>query len=77
METKWIGRSLTIWGVFVTALAGALPFISQIFGWDVNPAEWLQFGDAGTDTINAVGTMIGLGMTIWGRLRAKTNLIVH
>lgn len=71
MESKWIGKSITIWGAIIGFLMTGLPIVGQFFGWDINPADIAQLGEKGTQFLNALGGMIGFVMAFYGRMRAK------
>ena len=76
MDSKWIGKSLTIWGVIITGASTVLPAVGPLIGLDLNAAEILQFGDSVTQAINAIGGVIGVIMTVIGRMRANKPLTV-
>lgn len=67
-QSKWIGRSLTIWGAVVTAFSAFAPLL----GIDITPEEISSVSDAGADVINALGIAVGTVMTVIGRHRAKS-----
>ncbi len=70
-ETKWIGKSLTIWGVVVTAASTLLPTFGASLGLEVTADDVAKVGSSVTDVISAVGTAVGLIMAVIGRMRAK------
>lgn len=74
MESKWILTSVAIWGGIITFLSAVLPAVGKVIGWDINPADLVNLGDAGTQAINAIGGMVGTFLIIWGRLRANSAL---
>jgi len=80
--SKWFGSSLTVWGVVVSVLSGAAPFIGGLTGTDVS-GDIQTVGKSGVDVINAAqalfvagGVLVGGIMSIIGRFSAKTNLTV-
>jgi len=83
MDTsKWFGSSLTVWGVIVSVLSGAAPFIGGLTGHDVS-TDIQTVGKSGVDVINAAqalfvagGVFVGGVMSIIGRFSAKTSLTV-
>lgn len=73
-EPKWWGRSLTIWGTIVTTLATVLPVIGPLVGLDITAEMVRDFGEQATRVIQAIGGLVGVLMTIWGRSRADRPL---
>jgi uncharacterized protein (TIGR02594 family) len=73
-EPKWWGRSLTIWGTIVTTLATVLPVIGPLIGLDITAEMVRDFGEQATRVIQAIGGLVGVLMTIWGRSRADRPL---
>jgi hypothetical protein len=67
MESKWIAKSLTIWGGIVVALPG----LAAIIGLELPDVEVLQ--SAGVAVIEGAATIVGLVMVVIGRLRANTG----
>lgn len=73
-EAKWWGQSMTIWGVVVTALSTVVPTLGPLIGVDL-PGDLVR--DAGSQVVTAVqaiGGLIGVVMSIVGRLRATQPL---
>jgi lysozyme family protein len=71
---KWWGQSMTIWGVLVTAVTAVIPAVAQAFGIDL-PAQLLR--DLAAEIgklVQATGGVIGIALTIWGRIRAQGPL---
>lgn len=66
--TKWIGKSLTVWGALIQSLAALAP----VAGWDINPEGWEIINESGVGMINAFGVVVGNILVIWGRLRASS-----
>lgn len=64
MKTKWVAKSLTVWGGVVAALPG----IFVMLGWDVN-IDGVEA--AGVGIINGASVIIGLVMVVVGRFRAN------
>ena len=69
MESKWIAKSLTLWGALITAGSALAPTI----GIDITPEGWAEVNESGQSIINALGVVIGSAMTIAGRLKASTK----
>jgi len=67
MESKWIAKSLTIWGGIVAALPG----IFVILGMDGIDISALSA--AGNAIINGTAVIGGLVMVGIGRVRANTG----
>jgi lysozyme family protein len=72
--SKWWGQSMTIWGALVTAASTVLPVIGPLFGLDLTPDIIRDLGDHVVDMMQALGALIGIVMTIFGRKRATTAL---
>jgi lysozyme family protein len=73
--TKWWGRSLTVWGAFVTAAAAILPTLGPLVGLDITSEAIRQLGsDAGT-IVQAIAAFVGTLMTLYGRARATAPLV--
>lgn len=69
---KFIGTSMTFWGVAVTFLSAALPAIGPFLGLDVGPGEVGDLGAKGTSLLQALGGFVGAVIAIIGRLRADS-----
>jgi len=72
--TKWWGQSVTIWGTIITALSTVLPAVGPIIGIDITSDLVRQAGEQIVQTVQAIGGLIGLAMTIYGRVRAAGPL---
>jgi len=72
--SKWWGHSLTIWGALVTAASTVLPALGPLLGLDLTPEIIRELGDQVVVVAQAIGALIGIIMTIWGRTRANTSL---
>lgn len=72
IAAKWWGSSLTIRGALLTAASTVLPAVAAIVGIDGEAVR--QLGDQTVNVIQAVGGLVGTGMTILGRLRATVPL---
>jgi hypothetical protein len=70
-NSKWIGKSLTFWGIAVTFLSTVLPAVGPFIGLDVTPGEVSEVGTSVTTALQAIGGAIGTVMAIIGRMRAK------
>jgi uncharacterized protein (TIGR02594 family) len=74
-DTKWWGRSLTIWGALITTLSTVLPALGPLIGLDITPELTRQLGDQVAQAAQAVGGIVGTILTIYGRTRATTPLV--
>lgn len=72
--SKWWGHSITIWGAIITAASTVLPTIGPLFGIDITPDLVQEFGDQVILVVQAIGGLIGIIMTIYGRTRATASL---
>lgn len=72
--SKWWGQSMTIWGAIVTGAATVLPAIGPLLGIDLTPDLIRELGDHVVDAAQALGALIGIIMTIYGRMRASGSL---
>ena len=73
-EQKWWGSSVTIWGVLITVLTTVLPAAGPLIGLDINPAMIKGLGGDLTQLVQALGGIIGTGVTVFGRFRASKQL---
>jgi len=73
-EPKWWGHSLTIWGAIITTLSTVLPAIGPLFGLDVTAELVRQLGAAIAQAVEAIGGVVGIALTIFGRIRAVQPL---
>lgn len=69
-DNKWVGKSLTIWGVMVLVFSNVLPLFFDV----ANPAEYEFIGPEGASIIEKIGGVAGSIMALWGRIRA-TKLV--
>ena len=74
-QPKWWGQSLTIWGTIVTTLATVLPIAGPLMGIDISAGMVHQLGDSVVHAAQAIGGVIGILMTIYGRTRAIQPLM--
>jgi len=72
--TKWWGNSVTIWGALITGLSTVLPALGPVIGIDITGDLVREAGQQIVETAQAVGGLIGLAMTIYGRVRATQPL---
>src|SRR5690606_3311113 len=72
--SEWWGHSMTIWGAISTAASTVLPTIGPLFGIDITPDLVQEFGDQVILVVQAIGGLIGIIMTIYGRTRATASL---
>lgn len=73
-DTKWWGHSITIWGTIVTILSTTLPALAPVTGVDVSGQLVQDAGRHVVEAIQAVGTLVGTLMTIYGRFRATSPI---
>lgn len=71
---KWWGESMTIWGTLVTALSTVLPVIGPLMGINLTGELIQQIGEHVVEIVQAVGGLLGILMTIYGRARADQPL---
>lgn len=71
---KWWGSSMTIWGAAITALSTVLPILGPAIGVDVTPDIVRQTGEQVVAVVQAIGGLVGILMTIYGRARAVRPL---
>jgi len=72
--SKWWVHSVTIWGALITTLSTVLPVIGPLLGLDITADLVEQLGESLVAVVQAVGGLIGVIMTIYGRMRATTRL---
>jgi len=72
--SKWWAHSMTIWGAIITAASTILPTIGPLFGIDITPDLVHELGDQVVLVVQAIGGLIGIIMTIYGRTRATATL---
>lgn len=71
---KWWGQSVTIWGAIITGLSTVLPALGPVIGIDITGDLVREAGEQIVQTVQGVGGLIGVAMTIYGRVRASTQL---
>ncbi len=74
-EPKWWGHSMTIWGTIITALSTVLPAVGPLIGLDITADMVRELGQSLTQLIQALGGIVGIVLTILGRLRAVQPLM--
>ena len=67
MQSKWIGKSLTVWGGIVLILPG----LAQLFGTDIGDTSGLD--SAGQSIIMGISEAVGFLMVVAGRVRANNG----
>ena len=70
METKSILQSKTIWGIAIAAL----PTLLSLFGLSVTDVA--AFSAGATEIVDALITLAGSAVAVWGRIAATKNLVV-
>jgi hypothetical protein len=73
-EPKWWGESLTIWGALITAAATVLPVVGPLVGLELSEEVIHRLGDQVVVIAQAIGGLVGIMMTIVGRVRANRPL---
>ena len=71
---KWWGKSITLWGAFVTALSTVLPLVGPLFGLDISSEAIEAFGERVVLLLQVLGGIVGTLLTIYGRWRARATL---
>lgn len=74
-EPKWWGNSMTIWGTIITALSNVVPAIGPLIGIDITGEMIRDLGEGLTQAVQAIGGVIGILLTIVGRMRAVQPLM--
>lgn len=69
-EPKWWGNSMTIWGAIVTGLTNVLPVVGPLLGIDISAEMIRDLGEHATRAIQAIGGIVGILLTVFGRMRA-------
>ena len=69
-DPKWWGNSMTIWGAIVTGLTNVLPILGPLIGVDISAEMIRDLGQNATQAIQAIGGIIGILLTVVGRMRA-------
>jgi len=69
-----VGNSVTIWGALITALSTVLPALGPVIGIDITGDLVREAGEQLVETLQAIGGLIGIAMTIYGRVRASQPL---
>lgn len=73
-DPKWWGNSMTIWGAMITTLSNVLPAVGPLIGIDITAEMIRDLGQNATQAIQAIGGIIGILLTIAGRMRAVQPL---
>ncbi len=66
MNTKPWYQSVTLWGAVVAGVSA----VANAAGVPVSDAEQQQVAE----TLTHVGELVGLGLVVWGRVRARHQL---
>jgi hypothetical protein len=73
METKFILKSKTVWG----AILMLVPTVFVLLGLDAPSPDELAGAKAAGEQILLLGTeLVGFALAIWGRMAAKTKVVV-
>lgn len=78
-KPKWIGKSLSVWGAIIAMAATAFQVIGPIADAvgvtvPVTPQDVQEASHTGELVITAVGAVVGLVLTVVGRIRAGNNV---
>lgn len=73
-DFKWWGQSLTIRGALLTFVTTVVPVVAPLFGFNITGEMVQQIGTHATALVQAVGGLVGIAMTIFGRVRATSAL---
>ena len=69
-----IGVAPDFWGALITGLSTVLPALAPVIGIDITADLVREAGEKIVETTQTVGGLIGLVMTIYGRVRASQPL---
>ena len=75
VDEKWWGRSMTVWGALLTLLSTVLPIAGPLVGLNITGEMVHAIGAHLTTIVQAIGGIIGIGLTIIGRVRATARLV--
>lgn len=73
-QSKWWGESMTIWGAIITGLTTVLPALGPAIGIDIMADLIEEAGKQIVQAVQGVGGLVGIAMTIFGRIRAASPL---
>lgn len=73
--TKWWATSMTLWGTAVTAATTVLPVVAPLLGLSIDTGLVGQIGQQGTQLLQALGGVLGTGLSIYGRVRSTHDLV--
>lgn len=68
-ETKSLLASKTLWGVLIAAL----PTLANALGYKI--ADAASFTSGATELVDAVITLVGSALAVYGRVRATASLV--
>jgi len=74
--SKWIGTSVTFWGIVISVAATVSPFLSQLVGINVSPSDVQEIGTQGTQWLQATGALIGAIIALYGRVHASQKVVL-
>ena len=74
-DAKWWGQSVTIWGTIVTTLATVLPIVGPLVGISISADIVRELGDSVIHAAQAIGGVVGILMTVYGRTHAVQPLV--
>jgi hypothetical protein len=75
IPVKWWGHSVTIWGAIVSALAAVMPVLGPVLGIDISGEMVRLAGEQMAASVQAIMALAGTLMTIFGRVRAREQLV--
>ncbi len=74
IEPKWWGKSMTVWGAIVSAMATVVPALGPLIGVDISSEIIRHAGGQAAIVLQALAGLVGTLLTIRGRLRATQPL---
>jgi hypothetical protein len=75
-DSKWVLKSRTIWGLILTAV-GAFAPVAKAVGFEYpSETEIGMIGETGYQLVSAIATAVGLGLALYGRIKAVAQLWV-
>lgn len=77
MQNTFILKSKRFWGIFITTVTAILPVVGVFFGWDIDPAIIVDFGEKGNILLSAIGGIVGVSLMIYGSMKAKGPMVLR
>ena len=73
-QPKWVLSTKRGWGMVITGLTVAVPLIAQFTGLPLDQAVVNTVGQTVATGIDVVGTLVGVGLWIYGSFRPTAPL---